>query len=87
LKTVKIKVAELVSKNKVVANHKIMGASAEHPLSGLQRLRELKKEFKESRPDLTAYNFDRTHNLYEFTAGFRLFCGRVAKKSSKREVK
>ena len=75
MKTVKLSVAKLISENAIVPNHKIMAASAEHPLSGLQRLRELKKAYNKKHPFLKAYKFSREHNEYEFFPGFRFFCG------------
>jgi hypothetical protein len=80
--TVKLAVAKLISKNAVLSNYDIERVNGEHPLSGLRKMRELKKEFKDKYPKLTAYTFG--NNKYAFKKMFQVFCNRYAKEYKKR---
>jgi len=80
--TVKLAVAKLISKNAVLSNYDIERVNGEHPLSGLRKMRELKKEFKDKYPKLTAYTFG--NNKYAFKKMFQVFCARYAKSAVKK---
>ena len=76
-------VAKMIADCKIrdgVANHEIHAACPQHPLSGLQRLRELAKRFTLSDCCwLGIFAYEYRHNRYYPTAAFKKFCKQFIK--------
>jgi len=76
-------VAKMIADCKIrdgVGNHEIHAACPQHPLSGLQRLRELAKRFTLSDCCwLGIYAYEYRHNRYYPTAAFKKFCKQFIK--------